>query len=84
MFIHADVDVKNPDEPISRKEFNDLKIVVSDLKILVEALLKKSNQQLSSSIKRKEIYSVVHFWTIIWSQYHISIGSEKLHEKRNN
>ena len=54
MFIQAYIEAKNLDEPISRKEFNDLKIVVSDLKIIVEALLKKSNQETSSSIKRKE------------------------------
>ena len=53
MFIQDDVDVKNPDERISREEFNDLKMVVSGLKIHFEALLKKSNQQSTLSIKRK-------------------------------
>ena len=53
MFIQAEVDVQNLDASFFRKELNDLKIEVSDLKIHVEALLKKSNQQLSSPIKRK-------------------------------
>ena len=51
--IQTDVDVQNSDEPISRKEFNELKMLVSDLKIHVDALLKKSNQQLISPLKRK-------------------------------
>ena len=53
IFIQSDVDVQKADEPISRKEFNDLKIDLSDLKIRVEATLKLLNQPLSSPNKRK-------------------------------
>ena len=53
MLIQADVDVQNSDEPFSRKELNDLKMEVVDLKLHVQALLKNSNQQLSSPIKSK-------------------------------
>ena len=53
MFFQADVDLETPDEPFSRMEFSDIKMELSDLKLHVEALWKKSNLQLSSPVKRK-------------------------------
>ena len=53
MFIQTIVDVETLDEPFSRKELNNIKKELSDLRIHVEALLKKPNQQVSPPISSK-------------------------------